>query len=109
MSGPRHQGSAGRGPRRCSTLKPLLSFSWSEVTKFLQDSAQKLFSINPGWHSFHRGMAQDLLDAGSTLATILRAGGWRLLAFLRYFCGSTVDARESLEFALADSDSDQEI
>ena len=93
------------GPRS----KPLWSFSWSEITRFLKDTCQRLFSMDPGWHAFRRGMAQDLLDAGSTLTMILRAGGWRSSAFLRYLCGSAVDARESLEFALADSDSDREV
>ena len=95
-------------PAEAPRSRPMWSFTWSEISKFLSDSAQKLFAIAPGWHAFRRGMAQDLLDAGSTLTTIMRAGGWRSSAFLRYLCGSTVDAREALEFGLADSDSDRE-
>ena len=61
-----------------------------------------------GWHSLRRGMARDLLDSGATLATILRAGGWKSSAFLRYLCRKDVDSREATEFALADSSSDIE-
>ena len=68
----------------------------------------KELSIDPlvGWHSLRRGMARDLLDSGATLSTILRAGGWRSSAFLRYLCRKDVDSREATEFALADSASE---
>ena len=37
-----------------------------------------------GTHSFRRGMAQDIVDAGSPLAVLLRAGGWSSSAYLEY-------------------------
>ena len=72
----------------------------------LSFALQKLGSAR--WHAFRRGMAQDLLDSGSTLSYILRAGGWRSGAFLRYLTGSSLDDREALEFTVNDSDSDAE-
>ena len=37
-----------------------------------------------GTHSFRRGMAQDIVDAGSPLGVLLRAGGWSSSAYLEY-------------------------
>lgn len=37
-----------------------------------------------GSHAFRRGMARDILDAGGSLATLLRAGDWRSAAFVAY-------------------------
>ena len=37
-----------------------------------------------GTHAFRRGHARDLLENGSTLAQILRAGQWKSAAFMRY-------------------------
>ena len=71
-------------------------------------NAKLLLHIDPalGWHSLRRGMARDLLESGATLATILRSGGWKSSAFLRYLCRRDVDSREATEFALADSSSE---
>jgi len=37
-----------------------------------------------GWHAFRRGMAADLVKAGTPLAQVLTSGGWKSSAFLRY-------------------------
>ena len=37
-----------------------------------------------GTHSFRRGMAQDIIDAGSPLSVLLRAGGWSSSAYAEY-------------------------
>ena len=116
----------------CRTQHPLLCGACS-IRGLLQDSARldgaprsRLFASDPypallrlrglcklldfdpsvGWHSLRRGMARDFLDSGASLATILRAGGWKSSAFLRYLCRKDVDTREATEFALADSSSD---
>ena len=60
-----------------------------------------------GWHAFRRGMTSGMLDKGSPLSHILRAGGWRSGAFLA-FSRSALDRREAVEFALNDSDSDRD-
>ena len=39
---------------------------------------------NYGLHSLRRGAAQSLVDSGSSLATLLRAGGWKSSAFTAY-------------------------
>ena len=37
-----------------------------------------------GSHSFRRGMARDIIDAGGSLAALLQAGQWRSSAFALY-------------------------
>ena len=37
-----------------------------------------------GSHAFRRGMARDILDAGGSLAALLKAGDWRSAAFIAY-------------------------
>ena len=54
------------------------------------------------------GLATDMIESGSTVSFILRAGGWRSSAFLKYLTSSGLDLRESVEYAMHDSDSDIE-
>ena len=35
-------------------------------------------------HGFRRGMAQDIVDAGGSLATLLKAGVWCSSAYVQY-------------------------
>ena len=51
-------------------------------------------------------MATDLLLSGSTISQILRAGGWRSAAFLKYLRLKDVDEREALDFTLDLSDAE---
>ena len=37
-----------------------------------------------GSHVLRRGMARDIVDAGGSLATLLRVGEWRSAAFVAY-------------------------
>lgn len=91
----------GRDPRqRLFTLQPAAALADLRRLSAFLDLGR------PGWHAFRRGMAQDMLDGGSSLSQILQAGGWRSSAFLRYLIKHDVDAREAAEFAIADSDSD---
>ena len=41
-----------------------------------------------GTHAFRRGMAQDILDYGGSLASLLRAGDWSSSAYLKYLRSS---------------------
>ena len=61
-----------------------------------------------GTHSFRRGMAQDILDSGGTLATLLRAGGWTSSAFQLYVRSEQIQdtAVGQLLIELSDSDED---
>ena len=61
------------------------------------------------WHSFRRGAASDMLHRGCTVAQIIRAGGWKSGAFIRYLDRRDVDDRAHLELALAGSDSEGEL
>lgn len=58
------------------------------------------------WHSFRRGAAHHMLDKGATIAQILRAGGWRSAAFLRYLCRKDVDNAAHLQIIHDESDSE---
>jgi len=87
---------------------PVWDFSWSEIDKFLRKAVLTLKLGSARWHAFRRGMAQDLLDSGSTLSFILRSGGWRSGAFLRYLTRSSLDENEAVEFTVNDSDSEAE-
>ena len=48
-------------------------------------------------HDFRRGHAQDLLEGGSSLTLILKAGEWKSAAFLRYLQVEELEARAVLE------------
>ena len=37
-----------------------------------------------GTHAFRRGMAQDIVSAGGSLAVLLKAGDWHSKAFFKY-------------------------
>ena len=37
-----------------------------------------------GTHAFRRGMAQDIIDRGGSVATLMLAGGWISAAFTAY-------------------------
>ena len=52
-------------------------------------------------HGFRRGMAQDILDHGGSLADILHAGGWRSAAFLLYLQRAQVDEAAVLDCIFA--------
>ena len=59
-----------------------------------------------GTHAFRRGMAQDILDAGGSLAVLMRAGDWRSSAFLAYLRESQPQetAVSQMVFNMSDSE-----
>ena len=61
-----------------------------------------------GLHSLRRGAARALVDSGSDLATILKAGGWKSSAFAAYLdlMGVEMNAFQRGVDALADLDSE---
>ena len=93
--------SLGKSPR-----DRLFSLDSRRCLEYLCQLCQRLNLPRPGWHSFRRGMATDMLRSGASLASIMRAGGWRSAAFLRYLASRCPDERESLEFTLVNSDSE---
>jgi len=60
------------------------------------------------WHSFRRSAAHDLLNKGSSIGHIIRAGGWKSGAFLTYLSKREVDNRAHLDLIHDVSDSDRE-
>ena len=63
----------------------LFSFSKQDFLFAVRAAAQKAGYIEHarlGTHSFRRGMAQDIVDSGSPLSVLLRAGEWNSKAFL---------------------------
>jgi hypothetical protein len=61
-----------------------------------------------GTHAFRRGHARDLLENGSTLAEILRAGQWRSAAFLKYLNIADIEKGAAVEVA-CDTDDEEYI
>ncbi len=59
-----------------------------------------------GWHTFRRGAAQETVDSGEPLGTVLYSGGWRSGAFLRYISREALDTRAAFAAAIEMSDED---
>ncbi len=63
----------------------LFDISARRSISLIQSWCSVLSIERPGWHSFRRGMATDLLLSGSTISQILRAGVGDLPHFLNIF------------------------
>ena len=61
-----------------------------------------------GTHAFRRGMAQDIVSAGGSLATLLRAGGWHSKAFLSYLRDTQAQDEAVAQIVIDASDSEGE-
>ena len=59
-------------------------------------------------HGFRRGMAQDVVNSGGTLATLLKAGDWHSKAFFKYLRESHVQGHAIAELVVMASDSEDE-
>ena len=59
-----------------------------------------------GWHSFRRGKASDLLQAGTSIAEICRMGGWRSAAVLKFIAIDELQKRLSAIRLIEASDSE---
>ena len=61
-----------------------------------------------GTHAFHRGMAQEVIDLGGSLATLMEAGGWTSSVYRVYLLGAQIEdlavARAIVQ--LSDSEAD---
>ena len=44
-----------------------------------------------GTHAFRRGLAQDIIDGGGSLAVLVMAGGWSSSAYTAYLRGAQLD------------------
>ena len=59
-------------------------------------------------HAIRRGMAQDILDAGGSLAVLLKAGDWSSSAYLRYVRASQPQELAVAQAVIEMSDSDRD-
>ena len=59
-----------------------------------------------GTHALRRGMARDIIDAGGSLATLLRAGDWRNASFITYLRESQIEERTAADLIIEHSDSE---
>ena len=57
-------------------------------------------------HDLRRGHCQDMVDNGSTVAEILRAGQWRSAAFLKYVDLDELERGAVMEAHMDESSSD---
>ena len=57
-----------------------------------------------GSHAWRRGMAQDIVNAGGSLATLLRAGQWRSSAFRVYLQQQALDEDAVAKLVIDHSD-----
>ena len=65
----------------------IFDFTISAFTKHLRACVTRLSLTSLAGvssHAFRRGMAQDILAIGCSLAVLLRAGDWSSSAYLRY-------------------------
>jgi hypothetical protein len=60
-------------------------------------------------HAFRRGMAQEILDLGGSLGTLLKAGDWCSSAFLKYLRHQQTEdvAAGAVIINLSDSEAEQ--
>ena len=61
-----------------------------------------------GTHAFRRGMAQETVDLGVSLATVMEAGGWTSSAYRVYLRGAQVEDMAVARAIIQLSDSDAE-
>ena len=59
-------------------------------------------------HAFRRGMAQEIVSQGGSLADLLRAGSWQSKAFLTYLRDGQIQDKAVAEMIVCVSDSDDE-
>jgi hypothetical protein len=90
--------ASGSGPRDL-----VFDVSEARALRLIQQLAGELELPRFTWHSLRRGMAQDLIASGSSLASVLLAGGWRSSAVLRYLSRTELDSKMIFD-ALSDED-----
>ena len=59
-----------------------------------------------GTHAIRRGMAWDIIDAGGSLAVLLRAGDWRSAAYVQYLREHQVEESAASQLLIDHSDSE---
>ena len=62
-----------------------------------------------GTHGRRRGMAQDIIDSGNSLAVLLKAGGWSSAAFLDYLRADQASDAAVSQALVYMSDSEEDV
>ena len=75
----RHRAHGGEGRLFKFGVNQFVNRVRTYATKLGMDELRRVST-----HAFRRGMAQDILDLGGNVATLLRAGDWSSSAFLKY-------------------------
>ena len=80
------------------------------LTKIREFAAAAKFpqAAQVGTHSFRRGLAQDIVDKGVSLATLLNAGGWTSTAFQVYLREEQIEDTVVGQFLVDMSESEDE-
>jgi hypothetical protein len=65
-------------------------------------------AMHLGTHAFRRGMAQDIVSHGGSLAILLRAGDWTSKAFMTYLRDSQIQDEAVSQLVINASDSEPE-
>ena len=90
---------------------PFRNFSASSATRKLRKHLATIGIDNPNAYSLHcfrRGAAQDLVQMGADIATLLAAGGWNSRACFDYVKPADLHGQAILEYIIDESESDRE-
>ena len=89
--------------------QPFIGFTPSFALSGLRDMLRQLNIPDAKLyrtHDLRRGHCQDLVDSGSTVAEILRAGQWKSAAFLQYVDMDDLERGAVMEAHMDESSSD---
>ena len=96
--------------RRWTRSRPegkLFDISAASFIKHMRKDGMELGLLDAaklGSHAWRRGMAQDIIKAGGSLATLLRAGQWRSGAFRVYLQEQALDEEAVARLVIDHSD-----
>ena len=96
------------GPNRCGRLFSISTSRFLSAIRGVAAAVGFKHAQHVGTHSFTRGMAQDILDRGGSLAVLMNAGGWASSAYKVYLRSEQVQDTAVGQFLIELSDSDTE-
>ena len=98
----------GMGPRPSGRLFDITATTFTKHLRRDVLSAGVAQAPKLGSHCWRRGMAQDLVNAGGSLATLLRVGQWKSSAFCMYLSEHSVDELAISKLIIDHSDDEGE-
>ena len=84
----------------------LTASTFLERLRRSDEIAQVPNASNLGTHALRRGMARDIVDAGGSLATLLRAGDGRSASYIRYLREHQIEECAATQLLIDHSDFD---